>query len=196
MPADPRVDAFITHQADFAQSILTWLRDRVHAACPDATETIKWGMPFFEYRGRPLANMAAFKAHASFGFWDRGALATGQEGGAMGQYGRIASLADLPPAEALEAQVRAAMTLIEGERPKRAARPPKPPIETPPALIEALARDRQAAATYDGFTPGCRREYDEWIAQAKRPDTRDKRVAQAIEWLREGKRRHWKYERC
>ena len=132
MPQDPRIDAYIARQADFARPILTWLRARVHAACPDVEEGIKWGMPAFSYRGRPLAGMAAFQQHASFGFWYRDQMATGREGEAMGQFGRIESLADLPGDAALETQVREAMALIEsGDIPKRAAKPPKPEAEVP-----------------------------------------------------------------
>ena len=125
MPGDPRIDAYIEQQADFARPILTWLRARVRAACPDVEEGIKWGAPAFSYRGRPLAGMAAFKAHASFGFWYRDAMATGREGEAMGQFGRIESLADLPDDAGMEAQVREAMALTDsGNFPKRAAKPP------------------------------------------------------------------------
>lgn len=196
MATDPRIDSYIERQADFARPILVWLRARLHAACPDVEEGIKWGMPAFSYRGRPLANMAAFKAHASFGFWYRDQMATGREGEAMGQFGRIESLADLPDEAAMEAQVGEAMVLIDsGDIPKRAARPPKPEVEIPEALAEALARDPAAAAVFDAFPPGARRDYCEWIAEAKQPATRDKRLADAIAWIREGKKRHWKYER-
>ena len=112
MTRDPRIDAYIDKQADFARPILTWLRDRVHSGCPDVEEGIKWSMPAFSHAGRPLAHMAAFKGHASFGFWYRDAMETGKEGEAMGQFGRIASLADLPAAAAMEAQVREAVALI------------------------------------------------------------------------------------
>jgi len=192
---DPRIDAYIEKQADFARPILLWLRERVHAACPEIEETIKWGMPSFYLQGKPLAGMAAFKAHATFGVWDRDVLATGKEGDAMGQYGRLTSVDTLPPAEAIEAQVRASAELIRsGTRPKRQRAEPKGEAEVPEALAEALANDDAAAAVFNGFPPGQRREYCAWIAEAKRPETRDKRVIQAIEWLREGKRRNWKYE--
>jgi uncharacterized protein YdeI (YjbR/CyaY-like superfamily) len=194
---DPRIDAYIERQADFARPILTRLRARVHSVCPEVEETIKWSMPSFTYRGRPLANMAAFKAHAAFGFWDRQALATGQEGDAMGQFGRLTSIDDLPDDIVLDAKLREAATLIDsGERPRRAARPPKPEAEVPAALAEALAQDDIAAATFNAFPPSCRRDYCEWVAEAKRPETRDKRVAETIALLREGKKRHWKYESC
>ena len=197
MATDPRVDAYIERQADFARPVLIWLRARIHAACPDVEEGIKWGMPAFSYRTRPLASMAAFKAHASFGFWYRDQMATGKEGDAMGQFGRIESLADLPDDAAMEAQVREAMALTDsGSIPKRAAKPPKPEADVPEALAEALARDPAAAAVFDAFPPSARRDYCEWIAGAKQAATRDKRLADAIAWIREGKKRHWKYESC
>jgi uncharacterized protein YdeI (YjbR/CyaY-like superfamily) len=197
MPTDPRVDAYIAAKADFARPILCWLRARVHAACPDVEESIKWSVPAFTYKGRPLANMAAFKGHATFGFWYRDELGTGKEGQAMGQYGRIATIADLPGAVEFEQQVTVAVALIDSDaRPKRAAKAPRPEAEVPAALKEALVRDAAAAATFDGFAPGQRRDYCEWIGEAKRPETRDKRVAEAIGWLRDGKRRNWKYESC
>ncbi len=197
MTRDPRIDAYIAASADFAQPILNWLRDRVHTACPDVDESIKWGMLAFSWRGRPLAHMGAFKAHATFGFWSRDKLTTGKEGEAMGQFGRIAGLDDLPPPAEVEAQVTAQMALIEtGDAVRRPPRKPKPEAEVPEALAEALARDEAASATFDGFPPSARRDYCDWIAEAKRPETRDKRVADAVAWMREGKRRNWKYENC
>lgn len=197
MPRDTRIDDYIAGRAPFAQPILAWLRERVHAACPPVEETIKWSIPAFVYKGKPLANMAAFKAHATFGFWHRQELKTGKEGSAMGQYGRIESLDDLPNAATLERQVKDAMALTDsGAAPKRAAKPPKPELPVPPELAEALAADAAASAHFDKFAPGQRREYCEWIAEAKRPETKAKRVAEAVSWIREGKRRNWKYENC
>ena len=205
MSTDPRIDAYIAARAEFARPILHHLRARIHAVCPHVEETIKWSMPFFMVGGRPLANMAAFKAHASFGFWDRNALLSSKEFEAlaakdregMGVYGRLESLADLPDQATLDAQIREAVSRIEsGERPKRAAKPPKAEAEVPAALAEALAGDAAAAKTFTDFPPSCRREYCEWIAEAKRPETRDKRIAETLAWLREGKRRNWKYENC
>ena len=197
MPTDPRIDVYIASRNDFARPILTHLRALVHTHCPGVEETVRWSMPSFSYKGRPLASMAAFKQHAAFGFWDREALKTGQEGEGAGQFGRIESLADLPSDDVLAAKIAEGMAMIEaGERPKRAARPPKPEAEVPPALAEALAQDAAASATFTAFTPGCRREYCEWIAEAKRDETRTKRVGEAIAMLREGKKRNWKYENC
>lgn len=197
MTTDPRIDSYIAAREAFAQPILSWLRDRIHAACPEVVESIKWGMPAFTWRGRPLAHMAAFKGHATFGFWSRDKLATGKEGEAMGQFGRIAGLDDLPSATDMEAQVKAQMALIEsGDAVRRPPPKPKPEADVPEALAEALACDEAASATFDGFPPSARREYCEWVAEAKRPETRDKRVAEAVAWMREGKRRNWKYEAC
>ena len=195
MSRDPRVDAYIAARAPFAQPILTWLRERVHAAVPGVEEAIKWGMPFFVHGGRPLANMGAFKAHASFGFWNRAEMKTGKEGEAMGQFGRIASLDDLPPVAEIEEMIRAAALTAAGDAPAR-TRKAKVEVEVPTELVAALADDAPAAAAFDGFSLSCRREYAEWIAQAKRPETRAKRVVEAVSWMREGKKRNWKYQNC
>ena len=197
MSKDPRVDAYIEKKADFARPILTHLRDLIHGHAPAVEETIKWSMPFFTYKGELLANMAAFKAHAAFGFWSRGDLATGQEGEAMGQYGRITDVATMPPDAVLLAALDKALAMIDaGTKPKRAVKAPKPAAEVPAALAEALAKDTEASARWDAFPPGCRREYCEWIADAKRDETRAKRVATTIAQTREGKRMNWKYENC
>jgi uncharacterized protein YdeI (YjbR/CyaY-like superfamily) len=197
MTTDPRIDAYIARQADFARPILEHLRAAIHAAYPDVEESIKWSMPAFLLKGRPLANMAAFKAHASFGFW-RGRELVGDDAqeGAMGQFGRLTSPADLPPPEKLDALIRAAAAkTAEGSAP-RPKKPPKPELATPDDLRAALDAEPRAAATFAAFPPSCRREYVEWVVEAKRPETRAKRVAQAVEWMAEGKRRNWKYENC
>lgn len=197
MTRDLRVDAYIAGKADFARPILDHLRDLVHAGAPGVEEAIKWSMPAFVYKGRPLAHMAAFTAHATFGCWNRAENATGREGEAMGQLGRITSLADLPSDAAIGAMIAAAVAAIDdGTMPKRAARPAKPEADVPPALAAALAGDAAAAATWQGFPPGCRREYCEWVGAAKRDETRAKRVAQTITQLREGKRHNWRYANC
>ena len=197
MSTDPRVDAYIESKAPFAQPILRHLRDLIHRANPDIAETIKWSMPFFTYKGQLLANMAAFKEHAAFGFWSRGDTTTGQEGDAMGQYGRITGL-DVLPSDGvlLEALERALARIDAGEKPKRAARPAKPEVEVPPELADALAGDAKATAIWEGFPPSCRREYAEWVAGAKRPETKAKRLAQTMDQLREGKRLNWQYANC
>jgi len=196
---DPRVDAYIARQADFARPILEHVRAAVHEACPGVEETIKWGMPSFVHRGRILAGMAAFKQHASFGYWQH-ELVVGEgvprEG--MGSYGRLASVADLPPRRTLLAHVRKAVKLGEAGVKSPAARKAttaRPPPEAPADLLAALKANPAAKKAFDAFAPSHKRDYVEWITEARREDTRAKRLAQAIEWLAEGKRRHWKYER-
>ena len=199
MSRDPRIDDYIARQADFARPILEHLRAAVHSACPEVEETLKWSMPHFLYKGQMLAGIAAFKAHATFGFWRaREVLGeTGAERDAMGQFGRLASVADLPPDDVLHGLIRKAMALTDsGARPARAKPAPKREPETPPELDSALSANPAARATFDGFPPSCRREYVQWVAEAKRAETRDRRIAQAVEWMAEGKRRNWKYENC
>lgn len=199
---DKRVDAYIAKSAPFAQPILEQLRARVHAACPDVEEAIKWGFPNFVYEGAVLCNMAAFKQHCAFGFWKAKLL--GEAGlkvseDAMGQMGRITSVKDLPGKAEFTRLVKAAMKL--NEAPTRVARPvTKPgtrkPIPVPAELKAALAKNARARKTFEAFAPSHRREYLEWITEAKRVETRAKRIAQTIEWLAEGKQRNWKYQGC
>lgn len=197
MPRDPRVDAYIASRNDFAKPILDHLRALIHARVPSADEGIKWSMPFFSYGGRPLANMAAFKAHASFGFWNRREMPTGKEGEAMGQLGRLTDLASMPPDAEINRMIDDAVAMIDaGVKPARAVRAPKPEAEVPAMLAAALAKDDVASAKWDAFSPSCRREYCEWIAEAKRDETRATRVAKTIAQAREGRKLHWKYENC
>lgn len=198
MKADPRVDAYTARQADFARPILIALRERVHAACPDIEESIKWGAPAFMYKGKQLAMMAAFKAHATFSF-RHGRLVVDEQDkrvDAMGQFGRITSLADLPDPARFAAMVRKAARLIEEGVKPPADKTPKAPLETPADLRAALEGNAAAAAVFEGFSPGAKREYVDWVVEAKRPETRARRIAQAVEWMAEGKKRNWKYESC
>ena len=198
MPShDPRVDAYIAKSADFARPILEEIRARVHAACPQVEETIKWGMPSFVHAGAILCGMAAFKQHASFGYWKHALVMGEAERDGMGSYGRLASVRDLPPKTRMQADLRKAMKLNEdGVKPERRKSAPRPAPEVPDELASALEKNKAAKATFDAFAPGCRREYIEWIVEAKREETRAKRLAQALEWMAQGKRRNWKYENC
>jgi uncharacterized protein YdeI (YjbR/CyaY-like superfamily) len=195
---DLRIDAYIANSADFAQPILAYLRDAVHRHCPQVEETLKWRMPTFMYHGM-LCNMAAFKQHCSFGFWKH-ALVVGEEQAAnpqaMGQFGRITKLTELPSAKAMAVHIKKAMRLNEeGIRAPRAT-PKKKALTMPQDLTAALKKNRKAQATFAGFSPTNQREYVEWIVEAKREETRNKRLAQTIEWLAEGKPRNWKYINC
>ncbi|MEJ7813189.1 MAG: YdeI/OmpD-associated family protein [Gemmatimonadaceae bacterium] len=198
---DPRVDAYIARSADFAQPILTHLREVVHGACPEVEEAMKWSFPHFMYKGM-LCGMASFKAHCTFGFW-KGDLVLGQNGGngedAMGQFGRITTLAELPPRKVLAGYVKTAMKLNDDgvKSPTRVMpRAPKAPVVVPDDLASALGKRKKAQAAFDAFSQSHQREYVEWITEAKAAATRERRLAQAVEWMAEGKSRNWKYEKC
>lgn len=192
---DPRVDAYIRKSAEFARPVLAHLREVVHESCPEVKETLKWSMPSFEYEGL-LCGFAAFKHHCTFGFWKH-ALVVGDDPKAeqaMGSFGRIESLADLPPKADLRRYVKKAMRLNEqGVKVPREKGRPRKPIPMHADLKRALARNRKAAATFEAFSPSHKREYLEWIVEAKRDETRARRVEQTVAWLAEGKQRNWKY---
>jgi uncharacterized protein YdeI (YjbR/CyaY-like superfamily) len=196
---DPRIDAYIAKSAAFAQPILEHLRSRVHAACLDVEEGIKWGMPFFSYKAAPMCMMAAFKQHCSFGFWLSKEVTGGSGEDGMGQFGKLAALKDLPSEKQLAAFLKKAVALNEAgvkkARPKAAA---KSAPTLPDELATLLAKPPHAAArkAWDSFPPGAQREYTDWIIEAKTDATRQKRLATTLEWLAEGKRRNWKYEKC
>lgn len=189
---DPRVDAYIAKSADFAEPVLTHLRALVHETVPDCAEALKWGMPFFTVNGKNLANMAAFKEHCAFGFWEGLGVETTKDREGMGHFGKITSLADLPPDAELKAMIAEAASLIGTAKAKK---PPKP-VDVPPLprdFAAAIAAEPAAQAVWDDFAPGYQRDYIEWITEAKREATREKRMAQAVEWIAEGKDRNWKY---
>lgn len=198
---NPAVDAYIAKSADFARPILTRVRAAMHQACPQIEETIKWGVPHFEHQG-VVASMAAFKQHASFGFWkqklmdDPAGLFPAAGESSMG--GRKFRSADELPADAvLLRYIRAAVALNEaGVKVPKAAKPKKPPPELPADLAAALKKNAKARASYDAFPPSHKREYVEWITEAKQEATRRRRLATAVEWMAQGKSRNWKYENC
>lgn len=196
---DSRVDAYIAKSASFARPILEHLRALVHEACPEVEESLKWSMPFFSYKDAPMCMMAAFKQHCSFGFWLSKEVTGGSGEDGMGQFGKLASLKDLPPDKQLSAHLKKAMALNEAgvkkARPKAAA---KPAPTLPDDLAALLAQKKHAAAckAWESFPPGAQREYVDWIAEAKTGATRQKRLATTLEWLAEGKKRNWKYENC
>ena len=196
MATDPRIDAYIAKAAPFAQPILTHLRGLCHETIAGLDEGIKWSMPAMLYQGKNLVTFAAFKAHCTFVIHG-----DGRQGDAMGQYGKITKLADLPGENVLKSKLVAAKERVEqsGSAVKKkpaAERQPKPELPITPEFAVALSANPAAKAVLDAFAPSHRREYVEWIAEAKRPETRDKRIAQAIEMLAEGKKRNWKYENC
>ncbi|MEY2882718.1 MAG: hypothetical protein RL490_442 [Pseudomonadota bacterium] len=195
MTEDQRVTGYIGHAADFARPILVYLRDQVAAAVPDASETIKWSMPFFTYRGRPLAMMAAFKAHAGFGIFDGTPMPKNGDG--MGQFGKLTAVADLPDAAELARRLTMAASLIAAGQPSMRPRAaPRPALAMPDDLAAALGGSPDAAAHFKAFPPGAQREYIEWVLDAKQASTCARRIATTVEWSAAGKRRNWKYEGC
>lgn len=195
---DKRVDSYIERSQDFAKPILKHLRKLVHESCPEVTETLKWSMPSFEYKGM-MCGFASFKQHCTFGFWKEALLTEAKfpAKNAMGSFGRITSLKDLPNDATIKKLIKEAKRLNDENIQVPKKKPiKKTDISLPEALREALARNDAAAETFDRFPPSAQREYVEWITEAKTEPTRDKRLATTIQWLSEGKRRNWKYEKC
>lgn len=198
MSREPRIDAYIAKAAPFARPILEKVRDRVHAVVPSAEEAIKWSMPAYTVDGKILLITAAFKGHTALNFWRGQELESSHSTvGAMGQFGKIKSLDELPSDAELDRLIREAAELAKcAPAPRKTKHEPKPAPELHPDFAAALSKDPKAKAALDGFPPSAQRDYFEWIAEAKQDATRQKRIATAIEWLSEGKRRHWKYQNC
>jgi uncharacterized protein YdeI (YjbR/CyaY-like superfamily) len=196
---DKRVDAYISKSEEFAKPILIHLRNLVHAACPDIQETIKWSFPHFDYKGM-LCSMASFKQHCAFGFWKTTLMKDakemiGKNEYAMGHLGKIMSMKDLPPDKKITAWIKEAVKLNDDnvKLPERKKTASKKEIEIPDALQKAFTKNKVATTTFNNFSPSHKFEYLEWITEAKTEETKNKRIATTIEWLTEGKSRHWKY---
>jgi len=193
---DKRVDAYIKKAQPFAQPILTHIRRAVHAAVPDVEETMKWSSPHFDYKGI-FCGMAAFKEHVGFGFWKAGLMKDVLPGSglsAAGQFGKLASITDLPNDRELAKIIKFAKKLNDDEVKAPSMRKgPRPELKAPGDLLAALAKNKKAKATFENFPPGQRREYIAWVIEAKQAATRAKRIETAVKWMAEGKVRNWKY---
>lgn len=198
----PQVDRYIANAAEFAQPILHHIREVVHAACPDVVEELKWSFPNFSYKGL-LCSMSAFKAHCGFGFWKGRLVIPDMAAEGMGQLGKITSIKDLPSKKVLTGYIKLAMKLndegvpaphVAAQRAK-ARKTAAKPIVIPPELAAALKKNKKASAAFDAMSPSHRREYATWIAEAKKDETRQRRLAQAMEQIAEGKSQNWKYEK-
>ncbi len=189
---DPRVDAYIEKAADFAKPILKEIRSRVHEDCPACEETMKWSTPAFDYKG-PLCGMAAFKQHCMFGFWKAPLVVGGSN--PHGRFRHLTSVAGLPSKKEMAALIQKAMALNDdGVVVAKAPRVKKTPARVPADLAGALQKNRKANTAFAAFSPSHKREYVEWITEAKRDETRQKRVQTAIKWIAEGKARNWRYQ--
>lgn len=196
MNRESRIDAYIAKAQPFARPILAKIRERVHEAAPDAEESIKWGAPAFTIGGRILLVMAAFKAHAALNFWRGEEIGGDKASEAMGQFGRLASVTDLPTDEELDGLIRKSVALAATAPAPRKPKQERPEPRLHPDFAAALEANPAAKKVLEGFPPSARRDYLQWIAEARQDQTRAKRIATAIEWLGEGKRRHWKYQNC
>jgi uncharacterized protein YdeI (YjbR/CyaY-like superfamily) len=192
------VHAYIARAADFARPILEKLRALFHKACPQIEETIKWGFPHFEYKGI-VGSMAGFKRYVGFGFWkgkllkDPHKLFGGVGNTAMNAC-ELTNVADLPPDKVLLEYICEAVALNEqGVKVPASKKKPKPALKVPDYFLAALRKNKKAQAVFEAFSPSNKREYVEWITEAKQEETRAKRLATAIEWMEEGKPRNWKY---
>lgn len=198
MTSDARIDGYIAAAQPFARPILETVRARMHAALPDVEETMKWGMPAYMLGGKIILITAAFKAHVALNFWRGQEIRADQSSAdAMGQFGRIKSLDELPADFELARLIHKAAALAASPpAPRKAKHAPKPAPEVHPEFAAALAKSPRAKEVLESFPPSAQRDYLEWIAEAKQDGTRHKRIGTAIEWLSEGKRRHWKYQNC
>lgn len=193
------IDQYIDKSADFAKPILEHIRYMVHKACPEIEETIKWGMPSFEYKGL-VCGMAAFKAHCALTF-HKGNLMNDEHGilsqvgkTGMVQLGKLTSIKDLPNEKILIAYVKQAVKLNEaGVKQTKAATTTS--IEVPDYFLKALKKNKEALKTFEAFNNSHKKEYVEWITEAKKEETRISRMEKAIEMLSEGKSRNHKYEK-
>lgn len=200
---DPRVDAYIAKSQEFAKPILEHFRELVHKACPDVEETIKWSFASFDYKG-PLCSMASFKQHCAIGFWkaalmkDTKLIANAKSETAMGHLGRITSIKDLPKDKVLIVYLKEAAKLNANgvKLPAKPKSKEKKEIVVPDYFTKIIKRNKKSLETFGNFSYSNKKEYVEWITEAKTEETRNKRIAAAIEWLAEGKVRNWKYVKC
>jgi len=200
---EKKIDAYISKSADFAKPILTHIRELVHKACPDAEEKIKWGMPFFDYKGEMLCHMASFKQHAVMGFWKASLMKdplfveNAKSETAMGHLGRITSLKDMPSDKKIIGWIKEAMDLNDKgiKLPAKVKPADKKELVVPDYFLKALAKNKKAKQAFENFAYSHKKEYLMWITEAKTEETRNKRMATTLEWLAEGKSRLWKYEK-
>ena len=197
---DKRVDAYIAKSAPFAQPILNHLRELVHKACPDVEETIKWSFAFFDYKG-PLCSMAAFKEHCAFGFWKAALLKDAEkmkdnQQNAMGHAGKIKSLADLPADKVIIGWIKEAVKINdEGIKLPLRKKTDLKELVIPEYFTKAISKNKKALVAFEKFSPSHKKEYVQWVTEAKAEETKNRRMDKAIEMIAEGKGRNWKYER-
>lgn len=193
------VDEYINKAQPFAQPILHHLRKLVHEACPDVDEKIKWGMPSFEYFGL-MCGFAAFKQHCTFGFWraalmkDKMLMNNAKSEVAMGHLGRITTLNDLPDDKKIKAYIKEAMKLNkDGIKIIKTKPSAVQELIIPDELARQLKKNVKCLKIFENFSITNKRDYVDWISEAKTEATKNKRIQQSLEWISEGKPRNWKY---
>lgn len=202
MKKDRRIDDYISKSENFAKPILSYIRDIVHKACPEVTETMKWGMPHFDYKGM-MCGIASFKQHCTFGFWkaslmkDKYKVFVKGENSGMGNFGKVKDIQDLPSAKIIIEYIKEAMKLNDDNVavPKELKENVRKELVIPEYFLKVLKKNEVALKTFMDFSYSHKKEYLEWITEAKKEETREKRIYAAIEWLSEGKGRNWKYEK-
>ncbi len=201
---DKRIDAYIVKAEPFAKPILAHIRGLIHAACPEVEETMKWSFPHFDYKGTMMCSMASFKQHCAFGFWKAALMKDADKlvgmaktEVAMGHMGRITSVKDLPSDKKMLSLIKEAMKLNDDDvkLPSRAKVTATKELEIPTWFTAALKRDAKVKKQFEAFSPGKKKEYVDWLVDAKTEATREKRMETALEWIAEGKQRHWKYQK-
>jgi uncharacterized protein YdeI (YjbR/CyaY-like superfamily) len=201
---DKRVELYIGKSAEFAKPILFHILELVHKACPDIEETFKWSFPCFMYNGSILCSMAAFKQHAVFGFWleskmkdPHKILSRGKNRESMGHLGQLKSIKDLPSDKILISYIKEAMSLIDaGVKLTKTKPAAKKPLKIPAYFTAAIQKNKKALNTFESFSPSHKKEYVQWVTEAKTEETRNKRLKTMVEWLSQGKIRNWKYINC
>jgi len=199
--SEPEVDAYAEGVEAFAKPILAHLRGLIRATCPEVVETLKWGIPHFDYRGEMMCIFAAYRSHCAFSFWKSALMSDPRLKASIDLpaskrfMGKLRSLADLPVDAELTAWIREAMLLNEqGAKvaPRKTSAAPKI-VVAPPAFVERLAASPSVKAMFESKSASFQKEYNVWIAEAKTEATRDKRINEALAWIAEGKGRFWKY---
>ncbi len=196
------IDTYIDKSAAFAKPILNHIRQLVHKACPNVEEKIKWSFPHFDYKNEMMCSMASFKEHCALNFWkaalmkDPILLENARSEVSMGHFGRITSLKDLPADIKIIAFIEEAMELNDKgiKLPTRPKTIERKELVVPDYFDLAINKNKKAKATWDNYAYSHKKEYVDWITDAKSEAIRNKRMETAIEWIAEGKTRNWKYK--
>jgi uncharacterized protein YdeI (YjbR/CyaY-like superfamily) len=199
---NPELDDYLAKSAGFAKPIMQHLRELLHETCPEIVEEIKWGIPHFDYKGEMMCIFAAHKNHCSFTFWKESLMSDQKfkenpSLQASKRYlGKIISLSDLPSDKQLVAYIKEAMALNEnGVKlvPRKSEKPKN--IAIPDYFAKELAAKPKVKKIFDSKSDSFRKDYLVWITDAKTETTRQKRIAESLEWIAEGKGRFWKYDK-